>query len=254
MFLCDRWLALDQDDGQVERVVPVCGRDNLVAFNTLFAQHAQFNLTENHLWLSLMIRPERSPFSRVQRLSCLMALLFLTMIANAMFFKSSSEDQTASGNEVQIGFLRFSLSTVYVSFIGIALTTPPIMFVTMVFKKCRPKVELNHKNKETAEKLDKKVKGNMKKELDKLAFNGEDFFTKDHLPLPYWMAYVAWVVVWLAVITSAFFLILYSMEWGKPKAEEWLSSFFFSFFESLICVDPLKVYFKTVYTLVKCVK
>ncbi|XP_061167307.1 polycystin-1-like protein 2 isoform X1 [Saccostrea echinata] len=239
VFLCDRWLALDQDDGQVDRVVPVCGRDNLVAFNTLFAQHAQFNLTENHLWLSLMIRPERSPFTRVQRLSCVLALLFLTMIANAMFFKSSSEEQNS--NEVQIGFLRFSMSTVYVSIIGIVLTTPPIMFVTMVFKKCKPKVEIKHKNKKKAQELDIKVKQNMDKELRKRAFNGEDFFTKDHLPLPHWMAYVAWVVVWLAVITSAFFLILYSMEWGKAKAEEWLSSFFLSFFESLICVDPLKV-------------
>lgn len=41
------------------------------------------------------------------------------------------------------------------------------MFVIMVFKKCRLKVELNYKNKEMVEKFDKKVKGNMKKELDK---------------------------------------------------------------------------------------
>jgi hypothetical protein len=211
-----------------------------VAFSTLFSQHAQFNLTENHLWLSLMIRPERSPFTRLQRLSCLLALLFLTMIANAMFFRSSSEDQNTS--DVQIGFLRFSLSTVYVSLIGIALTTPPIMFVTMAFKKCKPKVEINHKYEKTAADLNVKVRRNINAELKQAAFNGEDFFTKDHLPLPHWITYVAWVVVWLAVITSAFFLILYSMEWGKSKAEEWLSSFFFSFFESLICVDPLKVY------------
>lgn len=56
---------------------------------------------------------------------------------------------------------------VYVFFIGIVLIILLIMFVIMVFKKCRLKVELNYKNKEMVEKFDKKVKGNMKKELDK---------------------------------------------------------------------------------------
>lgn len=56
---------------------------------------------------------------------------------------------------------------VYVFFIGIVLIILLIMFVIMVFKKCRLKVELNYKNKEIVEKFDKKVKGNMKKELDK---------------------------------------------------------------------------------------
>ncbi|KAJ8298362.1 hypothetical protein KUTeg_024893 [Tegillarca granosa] len=31
------------------------------------------------------------------------------------------------------------------------------------------------------------------------------------------------------------------MEWGKPKSEEWLCTFFLSFFESLCLVDPVKV-------------
>jgi hypothetical protein len=40
---------------------------------------------------------------------------------------------------------------------------------------------------------------------------------------------------------SAFFTILYSMEWGKQKAEEWLSTFVLSFFQSVIVVQPIKV-------------
>ncbi|KAK3090781.1 hypothetical protein FSP39_014585 [Pinctada imbricata] len=35
-FICERWLAVERDDGQVERVLPVCGRENLLQFNTLF--------------------------------------------------------------------------------------------------------------------------------------------------------------------------------------------------------------------------
>ena len=234
--MCDQWLALEADDGQVERILPVCGRENLTQFNTLFYQHAQFNITENHLWLSLIIRPQRSSFTRVQRASCILALLFLTMISNAMFFRSSGEE--VSPNQVQLGMIRFSLSILYVSVIGIIITTPPIILVTMFFKKCKPKPVKSEKV------LKEKMKQNTLNALDEnqqKRLRSEDFYSYNHLPLPYWTAYIAWVIVFVAIITSAFFLILYSMQWGTAKSEEWLSSFFFSFFESLLFVDPMKV-------------
>ncbi|KAK3089545.1 hypothetical protein FSP39_004480 [Pinctada imbricata] len=137
VFLCDRWMALEEDDGQIERVIPLSGKENITTFNTLFFQHAQFNITENHLWLSLLMRPKRSSFTRVQRASCILALLFLTMISNAMFFRSS--DDNASADTVSMGGLKFSFSIFFVSIIGILITTPPIVIVTMIFKKCKPK-------------------------------------------------------------------------------------------------------------------
>ncbi len=43
----------------------------------------------------------------------------------------------------------------------------------------------------------------------------------------------------------AFFVILYSMQWGKERSESWLMSMFLSFFQSLFVVDPLKVFIIT---------
>ncbi|XP_060073664.1 uncharacterized protein LOC132553437 [Ylistrum balloti] len=239
VFLCDKWLAAEQDDGMVERLLPVCGRDNLLTFDKLFSQHARFNLTENHLWLSMLMRPEKSSFSRVQRLSCILALLFLTMISNAMFFRSESDE--VSPDSVSIGFIRFSLTTVYVSFIGILITTPPILLVTYIFKKAKPTYP---KPKKLSEKKEKEVRNIFQTKTiinQNEHFSDSQFYSVDHLPLPAWSRYIAITIVILAVVTSAFFLILFSMEWGKTKSEEWLTTFVFSFVESLLLVDPFKV-------------
>jgi len=46
---------------------------------------------DDHLWLSVVRRPNKSKFTRVQRLSMCLSTLFLTMIVNAMFFDTSGD-------------------------------------------------------------------------------------------------------------------------------------------------------------------
>jgi drug/metabolite transporter (DMT)-like permease len=60
-------------------------------------------------------------------------------------------------------------------------------------------------------------------------------------PLPFWCAYVAWCLLILTTGLCAFFLILYSMQWGSTTSEEWLAAFFAAFFESFFLIDPIKV-------------
>jgi polycystin 1L2 len=52
-------------------------------------------------------------------------------------------------------------------------------------------------------------------------------------------------VVFISIIVPAFFVILYSMEWGRERSNDWLMAMFFSFFQSLFVVDPLKVFLIT---------
>ena len=91
VFLCNRWLAVEEDDGMVERVLPVAGLADLTAFNHLFGSSVRKKLTNDHLWFSVISRPTKSSFTRVQRVSCCVSLLFLTMITNCMFFKSDEK-------------------------------------------------------------------------------------------------------------------------------------------------------------------
>ncbi len=52
---------------------------------------------------------------------------------------------------------------------------------------------------------------------------------------------LAWTIANLAVVVSAFFLILYSMEWGSSRSNAWLVAFLISLLENVLLADPIKV-------------
>ncbi|XP_066299013.1 polycystin-1-like protein 2 [Branchiostoma lanceolatum] len=85
-FLCNRWLAFDEDDEQIERVLPAAKDEQLVAFSTLFADRTAKDLRDGHIWYSVYGRPASSPFTRTQRVSCCLSIIMCTMLANIMFF------------------------------------------------------------------------------------------------------------------------------------------------------------------------
>lgn len=49
-FLVNQWLAVDEDDGQIDRMLPVASPQDLTAFSNLFTSNAKKNLTDGHLW------------------------------------------------------------------------------------------------------------------------------------------------------------------------------------------------------------
>ena len=82
---------MEEDDGQVDRIVPVAGMKDLTSFKHLFNGSVRKKMANDHIWVSVLSRPTRSNFTRVQRVSCCVALLFLTMITNCMFFRGDAE-------------------------------------------------------------------------------------------------------------------------------------------------------------------
>ena len=73
-FLCDQWLAVEENDGKIERVLLAATKDDLVSFNFLFSIEARRKLFDDHLWFSVLSRRPRSQFTRAQRLSCCLAV------------------------------------------------------------------------------------------------------------------------------------------------------------------------------------
>jgi hypothetical protein len=53
------------------------------------------------------------------------------------------------------------------------------------------------------------------------------------------------LVVVLSILTCSFFIILYSLEWGAKRANEWLITMILSFGQSILVIDPLKVFLIT---------
>ena len=84
-------------------------KNDLISFKHLFTQSVKKKFTDSHLWFSVISRPTKSNFTRLQRISCCISLLFCTMIANAMFYKA--EGSSKSG-VIKLGPIEFTMGQV----------------------------------------------------------------------------------------------------------------------------------------------
>ena len=69
-FICDKWFALDKDDGLIERSLMLSSDYDKTRLNYLLKKQMKNNLRDNHLWLSIFARPVQSSFTRLDRLTC----------------------------------------------------------------------------------------------------------------------------------------------------------------------------------------
>ncbi|XP_033098968.1 polycystic kidney disease protein 1-like 2 [Anneissia japonica] len=59
---------------------------------------------------------------------------------------------------------------------------------------------------------------------------------------PWWMIYLAWLVLFLCEGMSAYAIMLYGLKFGKQKSMDWLVSILVSFFSNVIVVQPVKMF------------
>jgi len=169
-FLNNRWLAVDEEDGLVQRMLPVANEDEVTSFNHLFNTTARSKISDEHLWVSVMTRPTRSNFTRLQRLTCCLLILFSTMIANCMFFKDG-DDASASPILFQIGSaITVSEETLLVSIIGTAVVVPINMIVVLIFRKSKPKYAWSLPQDIAREQATKKCKAPDEKDVRGILF------------------------------------------------------------------------------------
>ncbi|XP_077991610.1 polycystin-1-like protein 2 [Glandiceps talaboti] len=366
-FTCNRWLAVDKDDNKIERFLKASPNEKIGSAKGAFVSKANQDLLDGHIWFSVVGRPASSHFTRVQRASCCLSLIFTSMIANAMWYKT--EETNEDDFVIRIGPISISWHQMYVGIMSSMVVFPVNLIIVQLFRKSRPtNVKFDFKRKKKKKK--KKVKKNkVKRKLiqnkksdgidtlshmstiiagtepewdpvggalhtNKLAednanylrlagtiktisskenqFNfdkalGPSMWSKDDLSLkkkgngmtirepptlaingnhmeppsgqdtsaadlrallespdsavsdtsdkkeekekkpkeefwlPHWCLYIAWVLVFLSSVGSAFFTILYSLEWGHEKATEWLISLLVSFLQDVILMQPIKV-------------
>ncbi|XP_070535502.1 uncharacterized protein [Ptychodera flava] len=241
IFPCNHWLAVDKGDGKIDRILTVAGNDELLNFNNRFGLQRQKSLSDDYLWFSVFLRPTKSTFTRVQRLSCCLSLLFAFLISNAMFYKTNSEAEKAAYTMVQIGPIKFSLQQIYIGTVSGLIVLPVNVIIVNVFRKSR---------RSTGDTIIGKYCGRLRnifsgkhqhrRRIYKTAELNTLFERKASCMLPWWCIYTGWAGIFLVTTTSAVFVILYSMAWGKEKSAEWLSSCVTSFVESVFFIEPLK--------------
>ena len=128
-FTSSQWLALERDDGRIERVIEQAPNEG--TFRHQLLKRCKRGLTETHLWVSVLTKPRKSRFTRVQRASCCLSLLLTTMFANAMFYKLDGKSEQV----LQVGPLEFSWAQVVIC-LKSALIVAPVNIVTVfLFQK-----------------------------------------------------------------------------------------------------------------------
>lgn len=143
VFMCNRWLAVEFDDGEVLRTLPSARQDDLKSFNHLFQNLTQKDITDSHLWFSVFMRPQMSNFTTAQRLSCCLALLYCTMLANAIFYELDGvSDPSITFN---VGPISVSPRQVYIGVISSLIIFPVNIAIVWLFRNIGTKVP-NEKN------------------------------------------------------------------------------------------------------------
>ncbi|KAK3599276.1 hypothetical protein CHS0354_028631 [Potamilus streckersoni] len=258
-FLCEDWISVDKNPPL--SILPVSGSEELSTFGKRLAFYARENISDNHMCTSVAYRPTPSPFSRVERATCTLFFILMTMLTNAMYydFGRGYEDP----NVVKVGPLVFQTKQIYVSLVSSFINLLAVLVPVYLFKRTRRNYS-SEKYKADASPEEScssrvlffnKFSFCLKKfpVFDKL-FQSDDkeFRTlkyrlfKNGYPevsgrlLPCWCIYVIWILLVSSCVTCAFFLLLYSMEWGKQKSEIWLATFILSFMEFLFFLDPIK--------------
>eukprot|EP00094_Tigriopus_californicus_P011733 TCALIF_11336-PA protein Name:"Similar to lov-1 Location of vulva defective 1 (Caenorhabditis elegans)" AED:0.02 eAED:0.02 QI:96/0.94/0.83/1/0.71/0.80/36/119/3138 len=136
-FLANRWLAVEKDDGQIERLIPVSADEDRRSFNHLFNYTVERGIREHHIWLSVFLRNERNRFTRAQRVTTGMAMVYLGMLVNALWYFSTPEKPIDGW---RIGPLILSWTQLLVGLVCNLIALPPILLAIFMFRKSRRRV------------------------------------------------------------------------------------------------------------------
>ena len=311
-FLCERWLAVDESDGMIDRVFPVTSDKELMESKHLFLTKAYTDLTDSHLWFSVLWRPPQSPFTRVQRVSCCLSLLLCSMMANAMWYDADRGRYTA----VDLGPFQFSWEQISIGICSSLVVFPVNLLLVQIFRHCKPvpassgsccgNTKRNSKERapsidttfslksgyrtmrstispEVSDAHDTFHQSNTTHKLDNWAVSLRSIrlrplttiFSTDHSSrvsisssvnlislrqnspssisdrskpsspepkgLPWWFVYVGWLCVVLTSSAAAAVTLLYGIDFGRRKSEQWLFSLFVSVVQDVFLNQPLKV-------------
>ena len=226
-FHCGKWLSLTKGDGGTcHQKIPVLEDDELKSFKRMIKNHLRLNFFDNHTWVSVFNRPNISRFSRVQRLSTCISVLFLAIVTSAMWFGTITDQNKDSG--IKIGPIRLTYQQFFVGLMCSLIIVIPNMAITTIFKKSKPRssgLQIQDILKKMRRKGHEETKS---KKCSKFQ-------------LPWWFLFFGYFLVFACVFVSGFFTVFYSLEWGKDKSLDWLLALLFSFTQSEIVVQPILV-------------
>ena len=238
VFMSDQWFDYDQADHKVERVLTAQPFDKANSLKDLMS----YIMAEHHLWVSILIRPLRSNFTRIQRLSCLIGLIYLTMVVSVLILKTP--DEVEGMQQVIIGPFRFSHENFENSMIAVTIATVFVMISSFFFRNCDSPtggVNINSIWRRMYIKINSVFK------LDKSVL-GKTYIPPAEEAVQYgvhWLPdvclYVGWTILGISVLITTYILVVVSEKWRLIKSEEWMTTVLCGFMASFLLLETIKV-------------
>lgn len=131
------WLALDEGDFEIDKTIKPASEDDLSDFKLVFQEKLMQDLGDAHIWFSIFMRPPTSRFTRLQRLSCCLTILCLTMVSSAMFFGAGPASAGDDANAVTIGPITVSLKMIIIGIQSSVVVIPPNVLIVWLFSSAK---------------------------------------------------------------------------------------------------------------------
>ncbi|TKC41868.1 hypothetical protein EI555_017224 [Monodon monoceros] len=134
LFMCREWLSIDTSLDRTFQVTPPDKSLNRMDF---FLTDLSYRLGRSHMWFSVFSGVIATPFSRLQRLSCCLAMLLSSLLCNIMFFNLNKEKEAASQEGKYLRSMAIGMESVLI-------TIPVQLMITSLFiySQRRPQVTL----------------------------------------------------------------------------------------------------------------
>ena len=239
-FLANQWLAVDEGDGKVDRHFHVANAEQIAGFKYIFYSKTTRNITDGHLWMSVFMKPSNSSFSRAQRLTCCLTVLYTAMIANAMFYEFEPSAVSVAESTLVYGPFEINLRQLMVGIQSSVVVVPINVIIMFIFKNSKPP-SVSANKPENKCSMKKSAKYKIREEMEEN--NNDITYTKPKSKFwfPHWFVFIAYLLSAGACVSAAFFTVLYSIQWGKEKANQWLASVVVSLVQDIFFMQPVKI-------------
>ncbi|CAF1549867.1 unnamed protein product, partial [Adineta steineri] len=235
-FICQKWLAVEKDDGLIERLLPIAGELQKQEFSYLLAKKAYYSVSEGHLWFSIFSRPPSDKFTRVQRCTCCFVFLFQSMFLNILYYNQISEAKAANNTtSLSFGPLYITPQQIGIGVIVEILVFVPSLLLIQFFRRIR-----SRHNQKQVSALHQAIFKLKQLPITKTSIE-YDKKKKGQIKFPWWCIFFAYGFSLLLTVISIFFIIVKGIEFGDLKTQKWLTSLVSGFFSSIFLVQPIKI-------------
>ena len=229
-FMCFMWLAVEKGDGLIDRTLTLNSTDEKrMTFKLSFQNRIAEEFGNGHLWFSVVTKPPRKRFTRVQRLSCCLSLLLTTMLASAMFYEFVPGHDRNQGS-LKLGRLVLNLRQLVIAVESLLVVIPVNLLIVGIFSRVKSDNDTRQR------------RYSVNTHLSIHTVTQKTQLRKGYsLVLPHRFVYLAWLLCFLSSIVSATLIIFYSLQWGGDISEQWLISIVMSMFMDVFVSEPVKI-------------